>query len=128
MEHLPGENPNEKEKPPEQQLADFRAEIDEIKNGGEFEGRITSSLSAESFNPNDLTKEDMTVWKMVRSGDITEEILDAYQTSILKGADARTQSKIPGDSRNVFYAFVANIAGGILARRELSAERERNKT
>ncbi len=123
MDKFPETTPvNESEA--QRQLSAFREQIHDIveqEKRGEIPGK---HLVSDTFNPADLTPEDMSIWEKVQSGAITEDDLRAYQKLVAGGAKIET-GQIPTDSRSLFSGFITNVVGEMLMRRELEEERKR---
>ena len=108
----------------EKQLHDFRDEIRHIMSQ-EQKGGTSSHLISDSFNPDDLTTEDMAIWERIKSGAVTEEEIRAYQNSVTANVDKPKPGELPSGSRALFSGFISNLAGGIIIHRELE-EKKRN--
>jgi uncharacterized coiled-coil DUF342 family protein len=77
-------------------LLNFRAEIAELKRAEEEKGE------AAHFNliePDELTERDMEIFYKLKNGELTPEMLKAYQKSI-------PQADLP---RHTFGAYIANM-------------------
>ncbi len=97
------------------ELQRFREEIEAIK-------KSTPSLS--EVNVDELTDEDMELWKLKESGNATREAIDAHRKSI-SNEKRILREEIPR-SRSLFFQYVANEVSQRITREEL-AKRRRNK-
>ncbi len=108
----------------ENQFREFRDEIRHIMSQ-EQEGGTSSHLISKSFNPDDLTEEDMAIWERLKSGAVTEEEIGAYQDSVVASVGKPKPGELSSGSRALFSGFISNLAGEIIMHRELE-EKKRN--
>jgi len=121
-ERFPTEKFSEGEKSPEGKLADFRAEISELKKQEDSKIEKSSHFQAGEFNPTELTKEDMDIYLKFKEGTLTTEELNRYRNKVLGSeglAGDKGDSLIRFRTRGLFVGYIANKLSGILMREEL---------
>lgn len=100
-------------------LEDFRNEIatiakeeEEAKEKGEVHSGHFLGLD---FNVNELTVEDMEIWKSLKSGTITLEEARAYDRRF---RETNEPDALSNTSRGLFVQFIGNMANASIFRRE----------
>ncbi len=102
----------------EEDIETLRREILNIKQQ-EANGEL-STEHLTRVNPDELTPADLRFWRLVRDGNITHELAEAYNQSV--------STEVKGNpSRSGFVAFINNKATSIFLKRELEALRSEQK-
>lgn len=100
-------------------LEDFRKEIAAIAEEEQVakeKGEVHSGhFLGSDFNADELTAEDMEIWKSLKSGTITLEESRAYDRKFRESNEPNALSET---SRGLFVQFVGNMANVSIFRRE----------
>lgn len=130
-EKFPINNPSESETPLEQRMAEFRAEISELKRKEDDKEDSSSHFQFGEFNPADLTEKDMEIYEKFKKGTLSVEELDQYRDQVMKEEDVvapKNEDLIPKfKTRGLLVGYIANKLGGILMRKEYEKRRAEKK-
>lgn len=95
------------------EFIEFRKEITAMSKDKKLAGHF---IYTKEFEPDELTVDDLRMWKAVKDGTITMERIMGYQK--------RNNKKDMTPSRIAFQSIVANQANVIIGERELEALRK----
>lgn len=78
--------------------------------------KLGGSLEPDpDFHVEDLTEEDMQIWRKVQEGTITRRDMEAYREKV---NEIKQKEPAVWRSRNIFCAFIANKASPVISGRE----------
>jgi hypothetical protein len=108
----------------EKEFLNFKQEISKIREEEILKIRKTADLidsNFGNFNVNDLTYEDMEMFKKIKSGKITRKELDNYKQKINLEVTQkrRLNNDIKLSSREIFLGFLINLASPLFYEKEL---------
>ena len=95
-------------------LAEFRAEIEAIKNTDMKRGTV----HLENVNTDELTAADLAIWKKVKDGSITREEYEDFSPPF---------GTAENESRKLFRFFIANKAAVIFSERGMRERGEEDE-
>lgn len=128
-ERLPIENPNEGEKSLEQKMAEFRAEVVELKTRELSGEEPTSHFRFGELKPEELTEKDMITYEKFKNGNLTLDEFNDYRDEIAF-LDITHKTKGIGESveaRGLLVGYIANKLAGAEAERLLAEIKKRKK-
>ena len=102
----------------EEEMKLFRQGVEEYRKGEQEKSIPTAHFDNPDFNPTELTPKDKEIWNKIANESITAEEFAKYRQEI----ETEEKSKIDigeHSSRLDFYAFTANKATSVLAKKQM---------
>jgi len=99
-------------------LEKFKMEMSAFRDRELAGEEPTAHLTSPEFNSEDISEEDMKIYEKIQNENITMEEFRAYQTEVMNNPE------LPR-SRHLMAAYLANLATGVISRKQFEEMKTR---